>query len=73
MVKCTFVGQTVFPFHSGVASGLSLKVKKDMKTSEKSKLTRKVTVRFKQEEYNKVNASFMVKRKKNKKKKLKKN
>jgi len=29
-----------------------------MKTSEKSKLTRKVTVRFKQEEYNKVNASF---------------
>jgi hypothetical protein len=58
MVKCTFVGQTVFPFHSGVASGLSLKVKKDMKTSEKSKLTRKVTVRFKQEEYNKVNTSF---------------
>jgi len=29
-----------------------------MRTSEKSKLTRKVTVRFKQEEYNKVNASF---------------
>lgn len=58
MVKCTFVGQTVFPFRSGVASGMSLKVKKDMKTSEKSKLTRKVTVRFKQEEYNKVNASF---------------
>ena len=29
-----------------------------MRTNEKSKLTRKVTVRFKQEEYNKVNASF---------------
>jgi hypothetical protein len=58
MVKCTFVGQTVFPFRFGVASGMSLKVKKDMKTREKSKLTRKVTVRFKQEEYNKVNASF---------------
>ena len=29
-----------------------------MKTNEKSKLTRKVTVRFKQEEYNKLNASF---------------
>ena len=29
-----------------------------MKMREKSKLTRKVTVRFKQEEYNKVNVSF---------------
>ena len=58
MVKCTFVGQTGFPFRSGVASGPEFKSEKDMKTSEKSKLTRKVTVRFKQEEYNKVNGSF---------------
>ena len=28
MVKCTFVGQTVFPFRSGVASGPEFKSEK---------------------------------------------
>jgi len=47
-----------FPLSLRSRFGHEFKSEKDMKTSEKSKLTRKVTVRFKQEEYNKVNASF---------------
>jgi len=57
MVKCTFVGQTVSPF---APESLRAGVLKDyvMMKSENKKRTRKVTVRFKDEEYNKVNISF---------------
>jgi len=47
-----------FPFRSGVASGWRFKSENDMEKSEKNKLVRKVTVRFKQAEYNIINASF---------------
>jgi hypothetical protein len=47
-----------FPFRSGVASGESFKSEKEMQMSEKDKLIRKVTVRFKPEEYKRINASF---------------
>jgi len=58
MVKCTFVGQTVHPSLRS-RFGKSLKnVKMKTKKSGKTKLVRKVTVRFKVQEYNLINASF---------------
>ncbi|HTE11595.1 MAG TPA: hypothetical protein VK645_11500 [Chitinophagaceae bacterium] len=59
MVKCTFAGQTIFPF---APESLRVREQKNakMKTkkSEKTKLIRKVTVRFKVQEYNLINTSF---------------
>ena len=58
MVKCTFVGQTVCPFAPESLWEELKNVKMKTGKAEKTKLVRKITVRFKEAEYKLINASF---------------